>query len=173
MDFNFDIDTLKKPYVWAVLVPSVLTIWALVASATMFGQRREAIYQRNLNRDVQKNTQRIAQIRQKLSHTTMAGAHRNFQGIASARDCARIARISEIQLSRAESYKPQRQKDGSVLHRETYKLNKVRLLRIVQFIDYAERNFSSLTCTRLSITPVPSKTKDVWDANISIQYLVR
>ena len=171
MDFNFDRKTLRNPWLWVVVVPVVFTIWTLVVTVSMFGYRSDALSKQNTCRVVQKHTRDIMDIRREMGDAALANnSSNNFQGIISARACAKVARISENRLFRAEGSRPRLQSDGSWLHSETYKLNNVRLLQIVQFIDHAERNFYALTCEQLSITPIPRKIKDAWDAGIKIQY---
>ena len=173
VNFKFDINSLKKPSLWAVAIPIILTIWALAATAAMFAQREKALDKKHTADTTQKKAQQILALRKTLGANLAGSSSKNFQGIISARLCAKFATIAENRLTRAESPRPQLQKDGSTLHRENYRINNIRLIQIVKFIDYAERNFFSVSCNQLTITPVRSKTKDSWDATIHIQYLVK
>jgi len=173
MDIIFNKQTLKEPFFWAFVIPLLLTIWAIIALVGMLGERGDSLDAQQTAGVVSKQAGEIVKIRKRLGIALAGASSHNFRGITSARACAKIAGISEARLSRAESPRPQRQKDGSTLHRETYKLNNIKLLQIVKFVDYAERNFSSVTCHQLSITSVRSKSKDAWEATVVIQYLIK
>ena len=169
---EFNIKLLKKARFWAVAVPCVLLVWTVVESAAVWSQSDEASKKLRQSQSVQEAAREIVAILRESGQGELGGAAlREFDAITSARLCAEAAIISEERLLRGESSKPKPQKDGSMLHRESYRLNGVHLLQVAKFIDYAERNFSSLNCTELTLTPLRSKSKDAWDANIDLQYL--
>ena len=161
----------KKPQVWAVIVPIVLLIWALGAFIGMSGNRRIANRQIRVTRAAQKEAAAIAALKQEAGVNSEVGARKRFDPVTSARECAIAAGIPEERIPRGVGAKPIEQKDGSLLFRETYKLNSVRLLQAVQFIDHAERHYAALSCTQISLTPVRSKTRDSWDVTVDLQYL--
>ncbi len=168
MDTSF----LKKFQVWAVVIPAVLGIWALTSTVKMASQRQATQKQQDLTLQTERSARGILRILAKSGNTNLpGGGSRNFDGVASARTCATQALIPESRLNRLESSKPDRQKDGTILHSETYKLTGVSVLQTAQFIDVAERNYDLLNCTTLDLTPVRSKTRDSWDAAIRLQYL--
>jgi hypothetical protein len=166
-------DILKKPSVWAIVVPVVLAIWAIQASVAMSSSKAAAKQKMESAKQVQENTRDIMEI-VKLTGATLGGAASNpFAGISSALLCAKAGQIPDLKISRGESGKPQKQKDGSITHRETYKLDGVRLLQVVQFIDHAERNFYATRCAQLTLTASGGKSRDTWVANVTLEYQIR
>jgi len=170
---QYDRAMLKKPQFWAVIVPAILSVWAIGATAKMFKYRSEADYQIELTSDSRNNARSIASVLKRAGRYDLleTSLYRSFNRVTSARQCAKAAAIPESQLYRGESSKPKQQKDGSFLHRENFHLNSVRLIQIAKFIDYAEQNYTSLICTGVTIAPARKKSKDSWDATINFQYL--
>ena len=172
---EFDRNMLKSRNVWAVLIPAVLAIWSIGATANMIQFRGDARDQIERTEEVQMNVRSIVSILKRSGRGDLlpASIDRSFQSITSARLCARAAGISESRWHLGESPKPRQQKDGSLLHRETFKINGVKLIQIAKFIDFAERNYSSLNCSQVDIKPSRKKGKDSWDATINLEYLKR
>ena len=170
---DFDAKMLKKPEAWAVIVPAVLVVWSIGTTLKMLDCRNRALSQRDQSRQVQANVHTIKSILRRSGHQDISDASINieFDRVSSARRCAKEALITESKLHRIESPNAKPQKDGSFLFRETFKLNSIKLLQIARFIDFAERNYSSLNCTQATIYPARIKTKDSWDATINFQYL--
>jgi len=76
-------------------------------------------------------------------------------------------------MNQLASTNPEKQRDGTVIHGEHYQLNRVNLLQVIQFLDYAERNYAPLSCTNLTLE-VPSRgamSTDNWSAQLNIKYL--
>ena len=168
-----NISLLKKPGAWAIIVPVLLMFGTVSATLKMFSQRDKARNQWELTTKVQKDARQIIALLNQSGRGDLTGAALpHFQDKTSARLCAEVAGIPLSRLTRGESGgKPKKEKDGRILHRENYKLNRVPLLQIAQFVDYAERNFSSLSCTQLTLTSLMGeKDSDAWDATVSLQY---
>ena len=172
---QFDRNMLKNRTVWAVLIPAVLAIWSIAATANMIHYRGETRDQIERTEEVEMNVRSIVSILKRSGRGDLlpSSIDRGFESITSARLCAKTAGISESRLYRGESPKPKLQKDGSLLHRETFKINGVKLVHIAKFIDYAERSYSSLNCPQVIIIPSRKKGKDSWDATINFEYLKR
>lgn len=168
-------DALKKPEFWAIAVPALLVLWAIVLLATMLTHRSTAHKHLAWAQQAHANSQRILTIRERFGQAAALGAAAgNFRGLQSAVECARLTGITTARIFRADSgTRPQRQKDGSMLHRETYKINGVDLLRVARFIDTAERSYPALNCTTLTLARARSNTKDFWDAVVGLEYLVK
>jgi hypothetical protein len=166
-------DILKKPAVWAVAIPAILVLWMFFAAGAMLGAKTAAGQKTDSVRQVEKDTQDIQEILRQTGATLSGGSSNPFKGISSALLCAKAGQIPDLKISRGESSKPQEQKDGTVLHRETYKIDGVRLLQIVQFIDHAERNFYAVHCTQITLTASGGKSRDNWVANVTLEYTTK
>jgi len=170
---DIDKTMLRRPSVWAVIIPVALGIWGIHSTVNMLRSQERAQRQTEETKEVCRNAQSIASImkrlgRKKLGETPM---FKSYDRVTSARQCARGALIPESKMQRIESFDPKLTKDKTWLFRESYKLNGVKLLQIAKFIDFAERSFDSLNCTQVTIYPARVKRKDAWDATISLQYV--
>ena len=170
---KFDINRLKKPQSWAVIVPACLTIWALWATFNMMDRSGYAEAQVESARKTQKVALEIMARLREVGGGNLADTElQHFDLVTSAQQCADAAIIPLAKLLRGASSSGKTRKDGSVQHNQNYRLNGVRMLQIAKFIDYAEQNYASLNCTKLDIVPSTSHDiKDSWDATISLQYL--
>jgi hypothetical protein len=171
-----NLELLKKPYAWAIIIPALLLIWTISAAAGMFSQRDKTQNQVETASTVEKNARQIINLLNRSGRSDLIGsALPPFGGMDSARACADAATIPLTRLTRGESGgKPKKDKQGRLLHRENYKLHRVRLLQIARFVDHAERDYSSLSCTQLMLTSiVGDKNSDSWDATVSLQYFTR
>jgi hypothetical protein len=170
---DVDKSLLKNPKLWAVVIPVILGIWALSSTVRMVGAYHDASEQQQDTDEAMSNARRIATIVKRLGRQELSGdaMFRDFDRVTSARQCARAALIPENKLQRIESRDAKTLKDGSLLFKEDYQLNGVKLLQIATFIDYAERNYTSLNCTQTTLYPSRSKSKNSWDARVSFQYL--
>jgi len=174
MELQLNKDLIRKPIFWAILIPALLIVWTIPAALNMASQA--GIKKRALSniRPVEDNAQRILRLRGVKGTdlgTDSIGSQKLFTGKASAFACARFAQISESRWPRGEATRPKTQKDGSILHKETYKLLGVKFLQIAQFIDHAERHFSNVNCDNLTLTYAPAKVKDSWNATIHLEYI--
>ncbi|KPK76310.1 MAG: hypothetical protein AMJ79_07120 [Phycisphaerae bacterium SM23_30] len=168
-----DQQILKKPQIWAVVIPVLASLLALYATVDALSLRKNA---RKLIKDADDAAQKaddILTLLDQFGDSRLIGVDsRKFNDVVSARECAAAAGISSTQMERLAGVKSQKQKDGTILQGERYLLQNVSLLQVVQFIDYAERNFSSLNCSFLDLTPIRSaKTKDSWKAQLTLNYL--
>ena len=169
---NIDINTLKKPYAWAIIIPALLFVWAVGSTVTMAGN------QKNTNRRLE-NTEKALNIAEDISNITRKARGRNsaeamvqkFTFVDSTLKCAKAAGIPKSKVKHINTPRPKHQKKGAAQRSEKCKLNAVLMLQIASFIDYAEQNFSSVHCSQLSISPSPDKkNKDSWDATINFVY---
>lgn len=170
------VDILKKSWLWAIIIPVLLLGWTIYAAAGMLSQRNKARTQMGAADDAQKYSRQIITLLNRSGRGDLTGsALPAFLGMDSARDCAQAAGIPLTSLTRGESGgKPKKDDQGRLLHRENYKLHRVRLLQIARFVDQAERNFASLSCSQLTLTAIGGgKNNDSWDATISLQYFTR
>ena len=171
---KIDKETLKQPQTWALLIPSILLIWTITSTHAMVKVGRVAERNAKSARKVHNNAQKIRVILEELGERNVSGAMvGEYDAITSVRDCAKAAMIPESKLSKGESSKPKLQKDGSVLYRDEYRFIGIRLLQLARFIDHAERNYTSVTCTKLSMDDAKGKRKDSWDATVDLQYYKR
>lgn len=174
MNIQFNKELVKNIYFWAIAVPAILMIWSLFsalgsAEVKELSQRKMSALEK-----VNKSSQEIRMILRKSPGVGMVGGgDAVFLGKKSAYECAKLARISDTQMTRGESSSSKKLKDGSEMHRETYKLRKVRLLQVVQFIDHAEMNYADVSCSTFSLSYTRTQSKDSWDATINLEYLNR
>jgi hypothetical protein len=174
MNVQFNKELLRNIYFWAITIPVILAIWSLssaISSAEIKDQARRKIAA------LEKVNKSSREIRMMMRTSSGSGLARGdaiaFNGKKSAYECAKLARISDTQLTRGESASSKKLKDGSEMYRETYKLSKVRLLQVVKFIDHAEMNFSDVNCSTFSLSYSRAKSKDSWDATVNLEYLIR
>ncbi|MBN1765711.1 MAG: hypothetical protein JW860_10670 [Sedimentisphaerales bacterium] len=170
---DMDIQKLKQPKTWGVAIPFILTIWALISTFSMMNARTQAQNQIQNTQKIWEESNSIVTILKKAGQDdtgdiTLQGS---FDRVGSVLQSAKHALIVESKVERVESSSPKIQKDGSLLYRETYNLKNVKLLQIAKFIDYAERSFSSTSCTHITIIPSRNMRQDSWDANITFQYI--
>jgi len=165
-------DMLRQPEFWRVAIPCLLLLWALSATRSMYAQKQSARDQLKTTAKVMRDARAIAAILDQLgTRKDRIARNRPFDSVASARECAHAAGIPEARLSRGESSSPKKNKDGSIRIIESFKLRNSQLLQIARFIDYAEQNFASLTCTQITITNSRNRRKNNWDADLTFQYL--
>lgn len=171
---KIDKNTLKQPQTWAVIVPAFLFLWVLGSLVAMNQAKAAAYKQATSAQRVRTDARKILDLMQEIGTVNMPGAmSRQFDPIISVRACATAAFIPESKLPKGESFKSQVQADGSLLTRESYRLSGVRLLQVARFIDHAERDYSSVSCTQLALTHARSKQKDSWDVTLDLQYITR
>ncbi|MHA1565361.1 MAG: hypothetical protein ACTSX7_08630 [Alphaproteobacteria bacterium] len=169
---NMDRESIRKPQTWAVLVPVILSIWVLASLIAMNRAQAACKEQERETNTAQGYARDILAMMAEIGEDNLPGARSGeFDPIASVRACAEAAFIRESKLSKGESFKPKEQADGNLLIRESYRINGIRLLQIARFIDHAEGDYSSVTCTQLNLTHARSKQKDAWDATLDIQYV--
>jgi len=170
---EIDKTMLRKPMVWAVIIPVVLGVWGIQSTVKILRSHERVQRQTEETKEVCRNAQSIASIMKRLGRTNLNKTQmfKSFDRVTSARQCARGALIPESKMQRIESFDPKLTKDKTWLFRESYKLNGVKLLQIAKFIDFAERSFDSLNCTQVTVYPARVKSKDAWDATISLQYV--
>ena len=168
-------EILRRPTVWAVTLLAFLALWAV--SSAMASHRAHKEKERALAqaRTVHFDTQRVLR---ELRRRGMLGLDSvtgdPFDGLASARQCARQAGIQDRQMNRLESPKVKKLKNGDILHRETYKLSYVQLANVAKFIDFAENGFPDVSCYDVSLLNLKVKDKkDRWEATIYLAYLVK
>jgi len=167
---ELNVEMLKKPFTWALIIPSVLGLWTIIATVKMVGIRTEAGKQAQVARLVEKKVQEIESIRKRTGEAE-GSLIRSFDLASSTRECAEAAQIPEAKIIRGENSRSKQQKDGKFQHTQSYKLKSIKLIQIARFIDFAEINYSSLHCAKLQINPARSKSKDAWDATITFIYL--
>lgn len=174
MEIQFNKELLKQAYFWAVLIPSILGLWTLFSAFSSAEMKHQAERKITALDKVSKSTREILMILRKTPGSGLnSEAVSPFMGKKSAYECAKLARVSDSQWTRGESSSSKKLKDGSELHRETYKLSKVHLLQVVKFIDHAEMKFSDVSCSNFSLSYSRSKSKDSWDATVNLEYLTR
>ncbi len=163
-------ENLKNPKLWSIVVPILLFFYAVSSTSAMFRERGLANNRIGSYSKVMKQASLIKSMREKKGDASGEYGSMYFDGVDSANRCAQIALVLPGQFRRGEFSKPTEQKDGTIEHRETYNLNGVKLLQVAQFIDYAERNFDGVRCTVLSVSHSQGKSKDNWDATLTIVY---
>lgn len=169
-----DRDLLRRPETWAIAVPLLCLVLALHGVWTLGKVKGRAERQAQAARDAVKDATRIERFLQQAGGAAAPGMTRpTFNDITSARQCAAEALIGESRLSRGESAKPQAQRDGTVLRRETYRLDGVSLEQVSRFIDCAELNYDTLNCTQAALTRERGKGFDRWNVTVTLQYLVK
>ena len=171
---KIDKNTFKQPQTWAVIVPAILFLWVLGALIAMNQAQAASDKQLASAEKVQADARMIVDLMQEIGAVNISDAmSRQFDPITSVRACAKAAFIPESKLPKGESFKSKVQSDGSLLTRESYRLSGVRLLQVARFIDHAERDYSSVSCTQLAMTHARSKQKDSWDVTLDLQYITR
>ncbi len=171
MDINKEIT--KDPRFWAVAIPAVLFFWALITTIQMAYAHSALQRQQQITKTTLKDARYVIRVLKASGKDSLSSVQGRFDSISSAMRCAQAAHIPQSNFAYGETRAPDRQKDGSYLHRETYKISNVKLLQIARFIDYAENNFSNLRCSQVSISPARSNKKDAWNATVYFQYLER
>ena len=172
MPLKIDKELLYKPYFWAICVPAFLGLWAIAVAFTLNNAHDKATRSIKNARDTDENGREILHYLTRSGKLGLEGGiGKAFEGVKSARECARVARIPEARLVRLESSKIKSLKSGKQLHRETYKLSKVKLLQIALFIDNAEQSYLNVSCHDLSMVFVKGKGKDLWEATVYLAYL--
>ena len=172
---KIDINTLKKPYAWAVIIPALLFAWAVVSTVTMAANQNET------SRRLQ-NTEKAMDIAVDISNVIRKARGQNptetilqnFSFVDSTLKCANAAGIHKSKLKDISTPRPKHRKKGDTQRTEKWKLNGVLMLQIASFIDYAEQNFSAVHCSQLSVSPSPDKkNKDSWDTTINFVYSIK
>ena len=174
MNLHWDKKLLLKPQFWAILVPALLVLWMLPMAVGMAKQSKLAKRKLQDASQVEEIVQRILTRRQQSGGSSLTDLMvPEFQGVASAHECARMAKISPLRLEKGQGSTSNMPREGNMMRSENYNLNGVRLLEIARFIDYAENNFFKVTCPILLLTYSPAKTKDYWIATVHLEYQVR
>ena len=171
-----DTEKLKKPQTWAVIIPALMTLFALYSVVHFFNLRNEAADLNGFAENALIAADNILALHAQFGSSPLTGASaRKFTGVDSALECAQNAKITSGRLNQLASTNPEKQRDGTVIHGENYQLNRVNLLQVIQFLDYAERNYAPLSCTNLTFE-VPSRgamSTDNWSAQLNIKYLAK
>ncbi|MBN1844870.1 MAG: hypothetical protein JW810_04245 [Sedimentisphaerales bacterium] len=162
----------KNPVIWAVGVPALLALWVIVTGMDVLDQSKRTRVQRTTAAEVKEQALEIRAQRRLAGNAENADSVQWFEGESSARQCAKASFIAQNRLQRGESL-TKKMADGGIQFTETYKLNAVRLIQAAQFIDCAERNYSSVNCIHINLTPFGGTSKDSWDATIRLQYTGR
>lgn len=166
-------DLLKNQALWAVAVPAFCLAYLFFGLLGMRDAQRLALQRVDKANEATKYAQQIIALQQESGQIGEGGQERYFKGIESARDCAQKAIIPEGKLSRGEGANPQVLQGDTTRYRENYRLDGVSLVKLCQFVDHAELNFSDLNCTNIDLTRERGKDKDYWNATLTLQYLVR
>ncbi len=162
----------RKVKIWAVGLPVLLLIGVLLTSQRMFSLRGEARNQAEAALTVRQNAERILELRGRMGEGSSAGsAESRYEGIASAMQCAARSGIASTSVSRGESAKPRKLKEGGSLYQESYKLNNITMVQAAKFVDHAEQDFTGATCKELTLSHVRSQNKDIWNATVVLEYI--
>ena len=169
MNINYDI--LKKPMAWSIIVPGVLLIWMLISlSGMVYSKDNWRRSQTSLEKTLGYKKE-ILSLLKKSGTDTPTASIQNYDGLDSALVCADYAEIDNASIKRKQTSAPKQERGSDRwLYHESYDLSSVKLLQIAKFIDYAERNFSSLYCKKLDIRPASDNKKNSWDAAITFHY---
>ncbi len=161
----------RQPLFWAIVLPVVLAFWALSTALAMSERHRRADDQVKTAQEIDQQARHI--LDQLSEHGGLGRVTgRTFDGLQSALECAAFAGIQQKQIDRMDAPKLKKLKDGSYLHRETYKLNFVRVEQTARFIDYAENAFLDVSCYDLSLVNMKvADKKDRWEATVYLAYL--
>ncbi|MCP4707256.1 MAG: hypothetical protein GY869_01410 [Planctomycetes bacterium] len=169
-----DTEQLKKPQTWAVVIPAGMTLIALYLVFNFYSLKKEAADFNKYAGNALVATKDILDIHARFGTSPLAGnTAREFIGVDSALECARNAKISSGRWKQLASTNSEKQRDGAVILGENYQLNQVNLLQVIQFLDYAEKNYAALSCTNLTLE-VPSRgamSTDNWSAQLNLKYL--
>jgi len=167
-------ELLKKPQTWAVIIPTLTILFALYSVFQCLSRKKDAAELNGHTNNALIAADNILALHKQFGSSPLTGvAARNFTGVDSALACSQNAKIPSGRLSRLASTNSENQRDGSILHGENYQLDRVNLLQVIQFIDYAERSYASLSCTNLTLE-VPSRgalSTDNWSAQLNLKYL--
>ncbi len=162
---------LGKVKVWAIGLPVLLLLGVLMTSQRMFSLRAEAQDQVEVALAAQENVERILELRARMGEGAAAGSvAASYEGLASAMQCAARSGIASTSVSRGESTKPRKLKEGGYLHQESYKLNNITILQATKFVDHAEQDFTGTNCKELTLSHVRSQNKDIWNATVVLEY---
>jgi len=169
---KIDINTFKKSRTWVIIVPAVLFIWTFYITLNFFSVRDQFDRKFKSTVEITQKAHRIAERITLAGGTDSANSQiGDFDYLTSALQCARAAAIDKTKLSRGLSSAPKKLKGNTYQHHENYKLTGVYMFQIAKFIDYAERNFASLTCSQISIVPsLNRKNRDSWDVTLDFKY---
>ena len=149
----------------------LLLFWVLISFYTNGGIKKQYAKAISKAKSVEDTRDDIVMNMKKLGLKNTSEISEPFNDLDSIRKCAKYSRIKGSQIKVAGASALKAMKDGSVKHHETYKIKNVKLLNVVKFIDYAERQFANVSCIDLKLSPIPSKTKDAWDAVVVFEYL--
>lgn len=170
---KFDINELKKPQSWAIIIPAFLLIWAFMATINMLDKQSDAQSRIQKTRQALQYARSIQGKMREFGDTGIDQSQiKTFDLVTSARKCAKAAAIPIEKLSEGSISAGKKRKDGSVQRNQNYNLKSVRMFQIAKFIDFAEQNYSSLNSSKINIAPSPTKkSKDLWNATITFQYI--
>ena len=135
---KFDINQLKKPQSWAVIIPVVLIIWALGATLGMMDRSAYADTQVASARKTQQVALEIMTRLRQTGGDLSQNQLQYFDLVVSARQCAEAALIPISKLSQGDSSSGKTRKDGSIQHNQNYQLNsdRVKLVKDINKFDY-------------------------------------
>ena len=174
MELQLNKELIRKPVFWAILIPALLLVWTIPVALSMAqhaATKKKALINIRAVEDNAQQILRLLGVKGTDLGTPGTESQNFFTGKASAMACVRFAQIPVSRWIHGEAARPKPQKDGSILHKETYKLLGVKFLQIAQFIDHAERHFSNVNCDNLTLTYAPANIKDSWDATIHLEYI--
>jgi len=159
----------RKAELWAVVIPIVCVLWAFGAMVGVFDSSAKATETQNKVENAERYSRLIMRTRRGGS---FGSEGMEFGGISSVRECARYASIQENRIAQGGRSKGKPQKGGLLIN-ETYSLEGIHLEQIAKFIDYAEMNYASLNCVKLTMNHDLGKGLDRWNTTVTLRYLVR
>ena len=169
-----DTELLKKSQTWAVIIPALMTLFALYSVFHFYSLQKEADDLTGYAQDARIAADNILAVHAQFGSSPLTGAAaRKFTGVDSALECAVNAKIPNGRWKQMSNTNPEKQRDGSVVYGVNYQLNRVNLVQVIQFLDYAEKNYAALNCTNLTLE-VPSRgamSTDNWSAQLNLKYL--
>ena len=169
-----DTELFKKPQTWAVIIPALMALFALYSVFHFYSLQKETDDLTGYAEDARITADNILAVHAQFGSSPLtAAAARQFTGVDSALECAQNAKISTGRWKQMANINPENQRDGTIILGENYQLNRVNLLQVIQFLDYAEKNYASLNCTNLTLD-VPGRgamSTDNWSAQLTLKYL--
>ena len=170
---EFTREDLKKVETWIILVPAILLFAGLITMYSCHQAKTRAIAKVNTAEKVVKSIKELQELSQGAKIDLSKGStKKEFETVNSMIECAKAAKIPALKIKRISGDKPKKLKDGKMEFRESFELNDVRMQQIGLFIDFAERNFESLICTNIAITPSANKSeKDQWNTTVQFEHI--
>ncbi len=169
---NFTKEDLKKPESWIIIAPVIFLILGLVSTFSLGSAKKQAQSKVTSAKNVVKDGTEILQYTTKFGISLFDEDDKeDFDTITSMIKCAQAARIPKDNIQHIAGEKPKLLRDGKMSYRERFELHNVRIEQIGIFIDFAEKNFNSLVCSNLAITPSANRTsKDRWNTTLEFEH---